>query len=391
MKKSKYSLVVLVTLICLLANLGHSSQENGIPIYSAKGRGGGDLNSAVALEMKSYINTYSKSTIYEFLIGISMFDFPSNDNYVKLKKMINAGLMKNIKRTTYSIKPACFDSFGAIKDASTKRINLFKNPLQEPPEICLNLKSLSSKKASYADITSLLLHEHARHYGYEDENKYGYHPIAAFAGQMNIGSNHLHNSLGFSLSDVLNPEKALKKFSFLGSNTALKYTEWLTGGFAGDFPFYRNSYLDLSSRLSIYKMSSHEEESDAELESLMSLAIISPTAACKNKFRVQVLDLDEIGSRIGAGLLKRPYGFETNANSFFTVIKSRFTKQSSRYVYIKNKSKNCAFKISIKDIFGKVIETGQYLAQSDTKSSVTYKEVGIGISYMKIPFNDSDE
>lgn len=197
-----------------------SSEDGGVI-----GSGGGNIGSS---QMMNFIlnklgGTPSASNIFrikhrliEVLRTIATYppkDIEKNALLNQLNKMLQAGLIRNIESTIYRPSSHC-EVDGVVKSASTGKINLYQNPNLTLPEICLNIPKLTYESPTEGELLGLLLHEHSRHYGYEDTDEIGVHP---FAYEMQVWFDYLKkgfNPLNYNFGTP----------SFIGTNI-IKFSE----------------------------------------------------------------------------------------------------------------------------------------------------------------------
>lgn len=173
----KYELFKSVTIaVSLFASLSsHADAGSGA-------RGGGDAYSDNIAEIAKWIGP-SGSAIRPLLTQIvsNVVKFaPQGVASGQVRAMYDAGLLADIAQAPYELKPMCVDEQGIEKDASTLKVDLGREPNQPRPAICINMPKLARQGVMLKQLVALLLHEHARHFGLEDTNSFGAHPIAAF-------------------------------------------------------------------------------------------------------------------------------------------------------------------------------------------------------------------
>jgi hypothetical protein len=144
-------------------------------------KGGGDvLSSTIMSRIKWYKEFLAEQDHYHGLDDI-LEDFqllqPSGAIPNQIRDLINKGIIDDIKNAQYEFKQKCVDSENIERMASTLKVDLSfqKDPVR--PTICLNLRKLAEQNADPSELSGLLFHEHARHFGYEDTDEDGFHPL----------------------------------------------------------------------------------------------------------------------------------------------------------------------------------------------------------------------
>jgi hypothetical protein len=97
----------------------------------------------------------------------------------RIHKMIDSGLIEDIQKTKFVPADSCTDITGTSKSMSTRKVDNFKDTM-EHPDICINIPKLGAENATYEDIIGNLMHEYGRHFGFEDTEKFGIHPMAYY-------------------------------------------------------------------------------------------------------------------------------------------------------------------------------------------------------------------
>lgn len=102
----------------------------------------------------------------------------------KLNKMIDGGLLEDIQKSPFVLSEECRDEKGSIKAMSTIRVNNFKLNKPVHPKICINVPLLARENSENIDIVGNLMHEFGRHFGFEDTEKFGKHPMALYVANL---------------------------------------------------------------------------------------------------------------------------------------------------------------------------------------------------------------
>lgn len=125
---------------------------------------------------------------------------PATKEAAQILEMARHGLIEDIQDSFYDLKDRCEvqepkkTADGRImrakngqilyrtveKSASTEKIDLrrLKGKDRRHPSICINLPMLAREEATKKEVAGLLLHEHGRHFGFEDTDAVGRHPMA---------------------------------------------------------------------------------------------------------------------------------------------------------------------------------------------------------------------
>jgi hypothetical protein len=94
-----------------------------------------------------------------------------------IRRLLDSGFEEDIKHGQYDLKRACYE--GKVeKSASTDKVDRTRDKSIPIPAICLNAHKLALESAQEEDLVGLLAHEHARHFGLEDTDELGMHPLA---------------------------------------------------------------------------------------------------------------------------------------------------------------------------------------------------------------------
>ena len=150
--------------------------------FAGQDRGGGDVNSS---EIRGIKNMFSNSGEAMRLELIKVFEnvkkFTSQGKTSsQISDLIARGILEDFKHAPYVLRTACFDENGIERSASTSKVDLSNQSTPVRPEICINVRKLALEKANRANIIGLLAHEHSRHFGEEDTDELGLHPLAEF-------------------------------------------------------------------------------------------------------------------------------------------------------------------------------------------------------------------
>jgi len=143
--------------------------------------GGGDASGDRIPTIESWFDGGS-SDISRDLVNIATFinAFSSTGQIsTEVKDLISKGLIDDIKLGQYDLKSICLDENGVERSASTPKVDLYTNPNQPRPHICINERKLAAENASRDEVVALMFHEHARHFGLDDTVNDDFYPIAA--------------------------------------------------------------------------------------------------------------------------------------------------------------------------------------------------------------------
>ena len=135
----------------------------------SKERDGGSINGLNKLEIKLFIEQEMKKKLLNIVKSIDAIDIDMpivQDMYLKMKE---GNLIKDIENSKYIFSEnttdlACLDS-NLENRASTS----VRNELNG--EICWDLEELALQNATRSSLLSLAIHEHAHHFGFEDEDE----------------------------------------------------------------------------------------------------------------------------------------------------------------------------------------------------------------------------
>jgi hypothetical protein len=220
--------LALVAPILLASPLSYGGDVRG-----ADGSGGGDALSPRIREVRSWLKDDSKAIKAELLrIGqvIQFFDAQGKSTAL-IKDLISKGLLEDIQAASYEFKSKCMDEDGAEHAASTLKTDLSLNPNQPHPAICINIKKLALEHATREEVIGLLFHEHSRHFGQEDTDEAGFHPIADFITERCA---HEKRSKVFNY-DISKAKMLLKGVAVLDSDSTLTIFDAANNGLSVAF------------------------------------------------------------------------------------------------------------------------------------------------------------
>ena len=147
-----------------------------------EGSGGGDANSTEIRKILTMFKNDGKDIrgeLTQIFKNVVKFD-PAGKTTELIHGLVDRGILEDFKEAPYVLKPSCVDELGIERSATTLKVDLSGEASPERPEICINIRRLAQEKASRASVVGLLVHEHARHFGEEDTNEFGIHPLAEF-------------------------------------------------------------------------------------------------------------------------------------------------------------------------------------------------------------------
>lgn len=188
-------------------------------------RGGGNEVSARIDNLLSAISedgTNLKVIIHRYIQAIQPFDDSNlQDPSGKVVLMMaKNGLREDVDKSVYKIgTDKCYDQrTGLETSASTTITDVRKNP-NFHPDVCINILKLAEEDAQPNEIAAMLFHEHARHFGFEDTDRFGRHPIARYV-QKNLGL-----ILGFPDSNLMQYLVTEKAFSEIAPGVFITATQ----------------------------------------------------------------------------------------------------------------------------------------------------------------------
>jgi hypothetical protein len=136
--------------------------------------GGGNSQTDQARDVEGYFgpnHMHMKGYLKAFVQEIAKY--PARAEAAELlQDLLSKGLLEDIDRSKYVFSKKCLEG-EEEKDASTLRG--VRNA-----DICINIPSLGRIGAKKEQVAGLLMHEHVRHFGVEDTNDTGIHPVAVF-------------------------------------------------------------------------------------------------------------------------------------------------------------------------------------------------------------------
>lgn len=147
-----------------------------------EGSGGGDANTRMIRELRNLFRengAYFRNDLTTIFTNVTKFR-PVGGASTTIHDLMSRGVLRDIKRANYRLQTECRDENGVVRSASTLRTDLTNLPDAESPEICINARKLAEERAGRQEILGLLAHEHSRHFGMEDTDDLGFHPLADF-------------------------------------------------------------------------------------------------------------------------------------------------------------------------------------------------------------------
>lgn len=149
-------------------------------------KGGGDSTSKRMRILKNLIGENGDNIRPKVAaVYANVAKFPAQGKIsAQMKELVSVGILEDIAITgaPYEFNTKC-DENGVERSASTTKVNLVENPNQPRPVICINLRKLAIENATEPEVVGVLAHEHVRHYGVEDADKFGYNPIGDFVAE----------------------------------------------------------------------------------------------------------------------------------------------------------------------------------------------------------------
>lgn len=148
----------------------------------SEGRGGGDSLSQKIRGLEKLIGENGnkiKPLLIQIMTNLRKFD-PSGKTPQQIISLIDRGLREDVSLSLYQLEAKCIDKKNEERSASTQKTTVDKDPKRYHPPICINLRRLAIENAKLHEVIGLLFHEHARHFGLEDTDSFGIHPIAEF-------------------------------------------------------------------------------------------------------------------------------------------------------------------------------------------------------------------
>lgn len=202
-------------------NLGSGLVQNFIK--NVLGGSGAELNSRKFSIKKKLINTIKTIVI------VPPKDPLGSEIATQLQEMVRVGLIQDIENTIYRLSDGCY-SDGVLKSATTRKVNLATQPKIESPEICINVTQLATLGTREGEVIGLLMHEHSRHFGFEDTNELGVHQFAfameAWYKYLSRKTNPLNEDAWgestFTGSDVIRFNKRLKTVDIFVSASSVE-------------------------------------------------------------------------------------------------------------------------------------------------------------------------
>lgn len=194
-KVMKNTLTILLLIWAFTANAG---QEGG---------GGGDSNSRENRLIRSYFNNNAemiRKDLIAIFANVKKFT-PVGNTSALMHDLISRGVLEDIKRTTYSLQIVCYDENGIERSASTKKVDISNDLHGISPDICVNVRKLAMEKATYQSIVGLLVHEHSRHFGEDDTDEFGLHPLADYVTEKYSSLVNIHISKAVALDGFVLP------------------------------------------------------------------------------------------------------------------------------------------------------------------------------------------
>jgi hypothetical protein len=125
----------------------------------SSGRGGGDIEQLRNDEIEPYVNGGLKNDVIQYLTNLSSNQVP--DALLAQIGALQSGIADDIQ-SHYILSDHCYDKYRIERSAATSQGI-------RRADICFNLSRLSSLNVNRNELLALAVHEHSRHFGFEDD------------------------------------------------------------------------------------------------------------------------------------------------------------------------------------------------------------------------------
>ena len=140
---------------------------NAAVLGNGTDRGGGDPTLLRQQALRTFIQNNLKTAVVDYFIHLDPNDVPDAALGELFKRMLNGGIFDDIRVSQYQVQDSC------IVDGGKKGASAENSPLGSVKiggVICFDPIFMAAENTSQAELVGIAVHEHARHFGYRDED-----------------------------------------------------------------------------------------------------------------------------------------------------------------------------------------------------------------------------